>query len=185
MNRFYLCVIIFFWNKYIRRKWVQKAILWHLVTFFTQTVYCFWPLTLFSLWWICSQFCFLHRPSLPTLSRLLSFISQGFAPFTCMVIRAEWRFCTDTRYTSLPPRPLPLPSQSSRCQLCVTATVRMLIRGFWGGKVVSPTWGRRFRLGSLWFTTFPHQWAVPAPRCLALKPWGQGDINICHTQTQN
>lgn len=54
MNRFYLRVIIFFWNKYIRRKWVRKAILWHLVTFFTQTTYCFRPpstfLTLFSLW---------------------------------------------------------------------------------------------------------------------------------------
>lgn len=90
MNRFYLCVIIFFWNKYIHRKWVRKAILWHLVTFFTQTTYCFRPpstfLTLFSLWWICSQFCFLHHPGLPMLSWFRSFISHGFAPFTCMVM---------------------------------------------------------------------------------------------------
>lgn len=41
MNRFYLLVMISFWNKYINTKWVQKAVLWHLEhSSHNQSLYC-------------------------------------------------------------------------------------------------------------------------------------------------
>lgn len=104
MNRFYLLLIISFWNKYKSRNGSKKQSLWHLVTFFTQSVYCFCSPSKFFTFFLCGDcflFGFLHHAGLPGV--IVAFIfyhlcfsfympqaSQccWFVPFQCIVIAA-------------------------------------------------------------------------------------------------
>lgn len=85
-----------------------------------------------------NMFSVLFPPSSRSTYAIL--VSVLYFPWFCPVYMhgygAKWRFCADTRYSSLPPPSLPCPSQSSRCQLCVT--VWMLIRGFRGERWLDP-----------------------------------------------
>lgn len=95
MNRFYLLVIISFWNKYTNRKWVQKAIFVTLGNIL-HTI-CLLLLTSkqishpFSLWWLCFLFSFLHHPGLPGAILASVFYFPCF--FFCMPQAVRYHIC--------------------------------------------------------------------------------------------